>query len=78
MKTTSKKLYETFVDHNKLYFRILEGSFKGVEYNYKSLMLDGKLDYKIKNHKSVVTEDNKLLFEQEIRGILRDKLSKLS
>ena len=74
---TQKKLYETFVEKDKLYFRILEGSFKGVEYNYKSLMLDGKLDYKIKNHKSVITERNKLLFEQEIRSILRDKLNSL-
>lgn len=73
-----KKFYETFVDRNKLYFRILEGQFKGVEYSYKSLMLDGKLDYKLKNHKTTITEENKLLFEQEIRSILRDKLSKLS
>ena len=77
MKTTAKKFYETFVDHDKLYFRILEGSFKGVEFNYKSLMLDGKLDYKVKSHKSMITESNKILFENEIRGILRDKLSKL-
>lgn len=76
MKTT-KKIYETFVDRGKLYFRILEGQFKDVEFSYKSLMLDGKLDYRIKSHKSIITENNKILFENEIRNILRDKLSKL-
>ena len=50
MKTESKKLYETFVDHGKLIFRITEGQFKDVEYTYNSLKLDGELKYKVKSH----------------------------
>lgn len=77
MKTLQKPIYETFVDRGKLVFRITEGSFAGTEYVYKSLKLNGALDYKIKNHKHSIDDSNKVLFEQEIRGILRDKLSKL-
>jgi len=72
-----KDKYETFVEKNKLYFRILEGSFSGIEYSYKSLALNGDLQYKIKTKKNLVDDNNKLLFEQEIRTILRDKLSKI-
>lgn len=72
-----KPIYETFVDHGKLMFRITEGQFAGVEYGYKSLSLNGALDYKIRGKKSTINESNKILFEQEIRGILRDKLSKI-
>lgn len=71
------KFYVTFVDHGKLYFRILEGAFKDVEFSYKSMLLNGKLDYQIKSHKSSINESNKILFENEIRGILRDKLASL-
>lgn len=73
-----QKTYETFVDKNKLYFRILEGAFRGIEYSYKSLALNGDLQYKIKTKKNLVDNSNKILFEQEIRCILRDKLSKLN
>ena len=74
MKTV-KKIYETFADRGKLVFRITEGQFKDVEYTYNSLKLNGELKYKVKSHKSIVNESNKVLFEQEIRNILRDKLS---
>ena len=78
MKTTAKKLYETSVDHGKLVFKITQGSFAGVSYVYESLSLNGNLKYKLKANKNAINESNKILFEQEIRSILRDKLSKLS
>ena len=77
MKTTAKKLYKTSVDHGKLVFKITQGSFAGVSYVYESLSLNGNLKYKLKANKNAINESNKILFEQEIRSILRDKLSKI-
>ena len=77
MKTQLKKIYETHVDRGKLVFKITEGQFNGVEYTYDSMMLNGDLKYKLKTKKTLVTEDNKILFEQEIRNILHDKLNQL-
>lgn len=77
MQSTLKPIYETFVDHGKLVFRITGGQFKDVTYAYESLTLDGGLKYKLKSKKSTINESNKILFEQEIRNILRDKLSKI-
>ena len=77
MKTQLKKIYETHVDHGKLVFKITEGSFAGVSYTYDSMMLNGELKYKLKSNKSAINESNKILFEQEIRNILRDKLASL-
>ena len=69
--------YETYAKNGKLIFRILEGSFKDVEYVYESLDINGKLKYKIKNKKSTITDTNRLLFESTIRSIIKDKLSRL-
>ena len=72
-----KPIYETTADHGKLVFKITGGQFDGVSYVYESLSLDGVLKYKLKTKKNQVNESNKLLFEQEIRNILRDKLASL-
>ena len=77
MKTEAKKIYETFVDHGKLVFKITEGQFSGVSYTYDTMLLNGEVKYKLKSNKSIINEDNRMLFESEIRGILRDKLTKL-
>ena len=77
MKTQQKKIYETFADRGKLVFKITEGTFEGVTYTYDSMMINGDLKYKLKANKAVVNESNKLLFEQEIRTILRDKLASI-
>lgn len=77
MKTQHKKIYETFADRGKLVFKITEGSFAGVSYTYDSMMLNGELKYKLKSNKSAINESNKILFEQEIQNILRDKLASL-
>ena len=76
MKTV-KKIYETFADRGKLVFKITEGTFQGVTYTYESMMLNGDLKYKLKTNKSAINDSNKILFEQEIRNILRDKLASL-
>lgn len=77
MKQQTKKIYETTVDRGKLVFKITEGQFSGVSYTYDTMMLNGDLKYKLKSNKSIINESNKMLFESEIRNILRDKLSKL-
>ncbi len=69
--------YKTRAEHGKLVFQICEGAFKGVEYTYDSLLMDGSLKYKLKAKKNLVNEENRLLFEHEIRSIINDKLSKL-
>lgn len=71
------KNYTTINENGTLVFKIDEGEFKDVKYIYNSLSLNGELKYRIKSKKTVINEDNKLLFEQEIRNILKDKLSKI-
>lgn len=72
-----KPIYETNVDHGKLVFKITQGQFTGVSYVYESLSLNGNLQYKLKANKSTINDTNRILFEQEIRGILKDKLNHL-
>lgn len=77
MQTKMKPIYETTADHGKLVFKITGGQFDGVSYVYESLSLDGVLKYKLKAKKNQVNENNKFLFEQEIRNILKDKLNSI-
>ena len=77
MQRTLKPLYETHPVNGKLVFKITEGPFSGVEYVYESLSLIGELKYKIRSKKNLVTDSNRLLFESEIRSIIKDKLSKI-
>lgn len=67
--------YKTFVKDNRLYFTIIKGQFKGVTYCYNTLNKNNRLSYEVnKKDKKIITEDNKYLFEQEIKKILQDKL----
>lgn len=70
-------LYETHVVGGNLVFKITQGQFAGVEYVYESLSLNGDLKYKLRGKKKQVNDENRLLFESEIRSVLRDKLSKI-
>lgn len=70
------KLYETYVKSDKTVFRITSGQFEGVEYIYESLGLNGDIKYKLKLKKNAVTPQNQALFENTIRYIIKDKLSK--
>lgn len=72
-----QKLYETTVKNDKMVFKITDGPFKDVEYVYESLDLNGDLKYKIRTKKNLITPQNTFLFENTIRKIIRDKLSKL-
>lgn len=71
------KPYDTVVKDGKMLFVINEGSFTGVKYFYKSLSLEGDLKYKIVENKNLVNDENKFLFENTIRHIIKDKLSKI-
>lgn len=72
-----KPLYETHVSGGNLVFKILDGQFKDVEYTYESLSLNGELKYKLRTKKKLIDDSNRLLFESEIRSIIKDKLSKI-
>ena len=77
MQRTLKPLYETHAVGGNLVFKITSGQFSGTEYVYESLSLDGNLKYKLRGRKKSIDDSNRLLFESEIRSILRDKLSKI-
>lgn len=67
--------YKTFVKNNRLYFTITKGQFKGVTYCYNMLKENNNLSYQLsKKYKNIITDNNKFLFEQEIKKILQDKL----
>lgn len=67
--------YKTFAKNNRLYFTITKGQFKGVTYCYNTLNENNHLSYELnKKYKNIITENNKYLFEQEIKKILQDKL----
>lgn len=66
--------YTTEVKNNKLLFKIMEGQFKDIVYEYKSLTEKDGLQYKITRGSSNINDKNKFLFEHEIRGILNHKL----
>lgn len=70
--------YKNTVKNGKLLFEITSGQFKGVEYLYEKLSLNGNLSYKILSGKKRIDDTNKILFESEIRDILKEKLSKLN
>lgn len=69
-----KKPYTTNSKHGSLYFKITEGQFKDVEYKYISLTENGGLKYQVTSNKKAVNENNKYLFEHQIKDILNDKL----
>lgn len=77
MKQIEKPIYETYAKNGKLVFKITEGEFAGVEYVYESAKLNGEISYKIKNGKSTISKNNKILFENTIRKIIADKLKKI-
>lgn len=64
---------------NKLGFKILEGQFKNTIYQYDSLTEAEGLKYKVisTEGKNEINDNNKLIFEDQIRKILSDKLSKI-
>lgn len=77
MKQIEKPIYETYAKDGKLVFKITEGEFTGVEYVYEAAKLNGEISYKIKNGKSTISKNNKILFENTIRKIIADKLKKI-
>jgi hypothetical protein len=77
MQPVLKPLYETHVAGGNLVFKITAGPFAGVEYTYESLSLNGELKYKLRSKKKQVDDSNRILFESEIRRIIKDKLSKI-
>lgn len=68
--------YITEVKNNKLTFKITTGEFEGVSYIYETLTSNG-LKYKIINDNKKVNDNNKYIFENEIRKILDSKLKKI-
>lgn len=71
MKYKTKKAF-----NGKLLFEITSGQFKGTKYSYDKLDENG-LTYDIESSNINIDEKNKILFENEIRSILKDKLSKI-
>lgn len=71
MKYKAKKTID-----GKLMFEITEGQFKGTKYTYGKLDGTG-LTYTVESANINIDENNKILFENEIRAILNDKLSKI-
>ena len=69
--------YNTYVRNGKLCFVINEGQFKNVEYEYNSLTEDKGLQYKVIKNSKAINENNKLLFENDIRNILQNKLKSI-
>lgn len=69
--------YKTEVKNNKLYFKIIEGQFKDVVYEYNSLTEESGLKYKVNQGSRMINSTNKLLFENEIRNILNHKLKSI-
>ena len=66
--------YSTYVKNGNLCFRIDEGQFKGIAYRYKALSESNGLEYTLLQGKKYINNDNKFLFEREIKNILNHKL----
>lgn len=66
--------YSTYVKNGNLCFRIDEGQFKGITYRYKALSESNGLEYTLLQGKKYINNDNKFLFEREIKNILNHKL----